>query len=234
MGIIKIFLIFIFLIGQCFSQYSELVKKEYFGMYKYRFEPLQWKITKVDTHWLSKWERVYMGETWRFRTTEQDTVGRTKEEIRYFFHGGQQLTAIQFITFSYDSLIILETMQKYAEIVRNQGHRGFNPDLVNGGQWPGPGGPTTSLCKVYRIEVYIPGSNWRPKYHGSLVVDFAYHYYSIIKNWSTGVEPYYISLNFYPYQDEPLPDPGYDPDLPSELLFGNPDGLPPIILNTFY
>jgi len=233
MGMIKIFLLCLLITVEGFSQtdaYSQIVKKEYFGMYKYRFDGLMWKVAKVDTHWLSKWEPVYMGETWRFRLHEYDSVDNYREELRYYFHGGQQLTAIQFVTFSYDSLQILEKLQKYAAILRSNGRPSFYPDPSKGGQWPTGGGPT-SLCKVWWFDFGRNGS-WPVEFHGSMVLDFSYHHYSVVQNWEGGVQPYWISFNYYPYNlsTSNIPhDPGYGPDIPFELLMSAPDAQSPFI-----
>lgn len=211
---LKILLLILFLNIMCFAQ---LVKHEYFGMYKYRFDPLKWKVARIDTHWVSKYEHVYVGETWVFKTTNYDTIRQTGEELKYFFHDGQRLTAIQFIKFSYDSLEILKTLDKYSAILRSEGAKNFYPNVNTGGSWPGAGGPTSSLCKVFGYNIYIPG-RWDPAYYGTVVVDFAYHYYSIVQKWKTGIEPYSISLNFYPYDTFRPPDPGYGIVVPSKIL----------------
>jgi len=238
MGIIKILLLCLLIMFEGISQtdaYSQIVKKEYFGMYKYRFEGLMWKVAKVDTHWKSKWEHIYMGETWRFRLHDYNSVDNYREELRFYFHGGQQLTAIQFVTFSYDSLQVLEKLQKYVAILRGNGLPGFTADPSKGGQWPTGGGPT-SLCKVWWYELGKNGARWPAAFNGSFVLDFSYHHYSVIQNWEGGVQPYWISFNYYPYNTWPSnlpPDPGYGPDIPSELLFGNPDVFSPVILKMF-
>ena len=223
---LKVILLILLFSIQCLPQ---KVSKEYFGMYKHRFDGLRWKIARIDTHWLSKYERVYCGETWIFKTNVYDTIRQTGEELRYFFHGGQQLTAIQFIKFSYDSLEILKVLNKYAAILRGNGARGFYPNVNTGGSWPGVGGPTTSLCKVFWYEIHVPPGSWGPKFHGSVVVDFAYHFYSIKDNWPGGIQPYYVSLNFYPYNTSTSnlpPDPGYGPTFPGLVSIDNPDVIP--------
>ena len=214
---IKIILLLVLINIMCFAQ---LIKHEYFGMYKYRFDDIKWKVTKIDTHWVSKNDHTYMGETWYFATNSYDSTKIIGKELRYFFHGGQKLTAIQFILFSYDSLFILETVKQFAAIIRQEGAKGFNPDLVNGGSWPGVGGPTTSLYKVFRFEIQGKSKTYFPAFHGTLVVDFAYHYYSIVQQWETGIEPYWVSLNYYPYSTWTLnipPDPGYGLIVPNKI-----------------
>ena len=113
---------------------------------------------------------------------------------------------------TYDSLFILETVKQFVAIIRQEGAKGFNPNLINGGFWSGVGGLTTSFCKVFRFEIQGKSRTYFLAFHGTLVVDFAYYYYSIVQQWETGIKPYWVSLNYYPYSTWTLyipPDPGY-------------------------
>ena len=65
-----------------------------------------------------------------------------------------------------------------------------------------------------------------------MVLDFSYHHYSVVQNWEGGVQPYWISFNYYPYNlsTSNIPhDPGYGPDIPFELLMSAPDAQSPFI-----
>lgn len=215
---LKVIFLILILSYSCFAQ---LVRHEYFGLPKERFNGLKWKVERVDTHWKSRTEKIYMGETWVFRTTSYDTIRLTAEELRYFFHGGQSLTAIQFVHFSYDSMAIINKMNQFAAILRSNGINGFNPTIQYGVS-------STSIAAgfltyVFRFELYVGNNKFLPMYHGSLVVDFSYHYYSVTRNWDK-IEPYYISLNFYPYNNWTTfvpPNPNYTLDVPEKIEIDN-------------
>jgi len=217
MNLKVIFLILIF----SYSCFAQLVRHEYFGLPKERFSGLKWKVERVDTHWKSRTEKIYMGETWAFRTTSYDTIRLSAEELRYFFHGGQALTAIQFIHFSYDSMTIMKKLSQFSAILRSNGINGFNPQIQYGvySSYMGAG----HLTYVFRFELFVGNNRFTPTYHGSLVVDFSRHYYSIVQNWDK-VEPYYISLNFYPYNNwttfVPI-NPNYTLEIPEKIELDN-------------
>jgi len=110
--------------------------------------------------------------------------------------------------------------------LRHDGYPGFNPDPSKGGQWPTGGGPT-SLCKIWWFDFGRNG-NWPVEFHGSMVMDFSYHHYSVVQNWEGGPQPYWISFNYYPYNvsTSNIPqDPGYGPDIPEKVVINIPERI---------
>ena len=145
----------------------------------------------------------YRGEIWNFNVNGYDFIPVEGKIMRYFFHTADNtipyadtstLVAIQFFIYTDDSLEVLNAVEQFSQIIRDNGNQSFYADLINGGESPaGVGGGTTNLTKVYKTNVphLIPGTyNWL-NHSGTLVINLS------------RFDDFYAILNFYPKSGVP-------------------------------